>query len=334
MRRIAAALLVPLAACAVLAGCGSSGSSGSAGSSSSPGSANSNATVRASGSFNKTPSVTIPKAKASANLEISTPIKGTGAVLKTGDAALVNYAIYKWTGTTNTLLGSTFGIGPNSGPQVIPPQLGLPGLATALKGAKLGSRIVAVLPPKYGYGTSGAQQIGISGSDTLVWVIDLLQQFPQGDAASGTSVSHGGGSLPTVTANAGQAPVITIPRHSPPAKLSVTTLIKGSGPKTVKGDVLVTQYVGVNWRTGKVFGTSWPSAQLPAGRMLSFTLGGKVLTGFNDGLAGIPVGSRVMLVIPPALGYGPAGGQPSAGILKTDTLVFVVDILAVQPANT
>ena len=59
-----------------------------------------------------------------------------------------------------------------------------------------------------------------------------------------------------------------------------------------------------------------------------------MLTGWNDGLAGIPVGSRVMLVIPPALGYGPAGGQPSAGIKKNDTLVFVVDILGSSPANS
>ena len=329
MRRIAAALLVPLAACAVLAGCGSSRpSSGAAGS------ANTNAAVKVTGSFNKTPTVSIPKTSASSNLVISTPIKGSGAVLKTGNSALANVEIYKWTGTANTLIDTTFGTGPSSGPQVIPSQMGLSGLATALKGAKVGSRIVAVLPPKYGYGPSGQSQLGISGSDTLVWVIDLLQQFSQGQAASGTSVSHGGGSLPTVTAKAGQAPVITIPKHAPPTKLSVTTLIKGTGPKTAKGDVLVVQYVGVIWRTGTTFSTSWPSAQSPVGNPFSFTLGGRVLTGWNDGLAGIPVGSRVMLVIPPALGYGPVGGEKSAGITKTDTLVFVVDILGVQPANS
>ena len=328
MRRIAAALLVPLAACAVLAGCGSA-SSGSAGST------NSNAAVKVTGTFNKAPTVTIPKQAPSTNLVISTPIKGTGSALQTGSSALANVAIYKWTGTTNTLVDSTFGTGPSGGPQVIPSQMGLSGLATALKGAKLGSRVVAVLPPKYGYGTSGQSQLGITGTDTLVWVIDLLQQFSPGQSANGAAVSHGGGSLPTVTAGpAGQAPVVTIPKHSPPAKLSVTTLIKGTGPKTAKGDSLVVQYVGVNWRTGKVFSSSWPSAQSPVGNPFSFTLGGRVLTGWNDGLAGIPVGSRVMLVIPPALGYGPAGGQPSAGIEKNDTLVFVVDILGAQPGNS
>jgi FKBP-type peptidyl-prolyl cis-trans isomerase len=330
MRRIAAALLIPLAASAVLAGCGSSGSPGTAGS------ANSNASVKVTGTFDTTPAVSIPKAAPSSKLVISTPIKGTGAVVKSGSDALANIAIYKWSGTTNTLVESTFGTAANRGPQVIPTQtgLGLTGLATALNGAKLGTRIVAVLPPKYGYGTSGQSQLGITGSDTLVWVIDLLQEFPQGQSASGATVSHGGGALPTVTATAGQAPVIAVPKHSPPAKLSVTTLIKGTGPKTVKGERLVVQYVGVNWRTGKVFSTSWPSAATPTGIPFAFTLGGQVLPGWNDGLAGMPVGSRVMLVIPPALGYGPIGGQPSAGITKTDTLAFVVDILGVHPANT
>ncbi len=57
------------------------------------------------------------------------------------------------------------------------------------------------------------------------------------------------------------------------------------------------------------------------------------MAGWNDALVGVPVGSRVMLVIPPALGYGPSGGQPSAGIKKNDTLVFVIDVLGEQPAS-
>jgi len=117
------------------------------------------------------------------------------------------------------------------------------------------------------------------------------------------------------------------PKSSPPKGLSVTTLIKGSGPKLVKGDTVVAQYVGSIWRTGKVFSTSWPSAQAPTGQPFSFSLGTDVVPGWAQGLAGVPVGSRVMLVIPPALGYGPEGGQASAGIKKDDTLVFVVDVL-------
>ncbi len=320
MRRFAAALLVPLAACAVLAGCSSSSSPASA-----------NAAVTVSGTFDKTPTVTIPAQKATANLVTSTPVKGTGAVLASGNSALANVAIYKWSGTKHSLVESTFG----SGPQVIPAQLGLPGLTTALKGARVGSRIVAVLPPKYGYGTAGQSQLQITGTDTLVWVIDLLQQYSPTQSATGSQVSSGGGTLPTVTAKSGQAPVVTIPKNSPSSSLSVTTLIKGTGPKLAKGDTAVTQYVGVNWRTGSVFGSSWPSSQAPAGQLLSFQVGGsQVLAGLSTGLEGVPVGSRVLVVVPPALGYGPAGGQASAGINKTDTLVFVMDVLGSAPAGS
>jgi FKBP-type peptidyl-prolyl cis-trans isomerase len=319
MRRFAVALLIPLAACAVLAGCGSSGSSA----------ADANGAVKVAGAFDKTPTVTIPGQKANAKLVISTPIKGTGDTLKSGNAALANVAIYKWSGTSHTLVDSTFG----TGPQMIPAQMGLVGLTDALKGAHIGSRIVAVLPPKYGYGAAGQSQLQIKGTDTLVWVIDLLQQYSSTQAANGSDVSHGGGALPSVTATTGQAPVITVPKNAPPAKLSVTTLIKGSGPRLASGDTVVAQYVGSIWRTGKVFSSTWPSTQVPTGLPFSFQLGGKVIEGWNQGLTGVSVGSRVMIVIPPSLGYGPAGGQPSAGIQKNDSLVFVIDVLGLQPAG-
>jgi FKBP-type peptidyl-prolyl cis-trans isomerase len=315
MRRIALALVVPIAAAAVLAGCGGSSS-------------NANDAVKVSGSFNKTPTVTIPSEQASSNLVISKPVQGTGATLKAGNAALANLVLYKWSGKTHSLLDSTY----SSGPQIIPSESELSGITTALKGAKMGSRVVVVLPPKYGYGTSGNSNLGVTGKDTLVWVIDLLQQYGVGQSASGSQVSSGGGSLPSVTAKAGQAPTVTIPKNSPPSSLSVTTLIKGSGPKVATGDTVVTQYVGYIWRTGDLFGSTWPTSQ-QSGAPFSFQLGGDVLAGFSEGLSGVNVGSRVMLVIPPSLGYGPAGGNSSAGITKTDTLVFVIDVIGYLPKS-
>jgi FKBP-type peptidyl-prolyl cis-trans isomerase len=314
MRRIALALVAPVAAAAVLAGCGGSSS-------------NANDAVKVTGSFNKTPTVTIPSEQASSNLVISKPVKGTGAVLKEGNAALANLVLYKWSGTTHTLIDSTY----SSGPQIIPSESELTGITTALKGVRLGSRLVVVLPPKYGYGSSGNSNLGVTGKDTLVWVIDLLQQYAGNQSASGSQVSSGGGTLPSVTAKAGSAPSVTIPKNSPPSSLSVTTLIKGSGPTLAKGDTVVTQYVGYIWRTGDVFSSTWPSTDQPDGAPFSFQLGGDVLTGFSDGLSGVTVGSRVMVVIPPSLGYGPAGGDSSAGITKTDTLVFVIDVLGYLP---
>src|SRR5215472_6877971 len=249
MRRLAAAILVPAAACAVLAGCGSSGSS------------NSNAGVTVSGTFDKAPAVKIPAAKADSNLVISKPIKGSGPAVQSGNAILANVALYKWRGTTHSLVDSTY----VSGPQILPARMGLSGLISALKHARVGDRVVAVLPPKYGYRAAGQPQLQITATDTTVWVIDVLQQFAPTASATGAHVTNGGGPLPTVTAPpAGQAPAITVPKSAPPAKLSVTTLIKGTGPKLATGDTVVAQYVGSNWRTGKVFSQSWPSAQSPA----------------------------------------------------------------------
>lgn len=319
MRR-AAALLVPVfAAAALVAGCGSSSSSSSG--------ASPNASVTVSGVFGKAPAVQIPAKKASSELRYETAIQGKGAAVPAGDSVLGNFALYGWTGTKHTLLDSTF----TSAPQLLPAQLPLPGLETALKGQKLGSRVLAVLPPKYGYGTKGNSTINVSPTETLVWVVDLIKAFSPTAAAAGTHVSNGGGKLPTVTVVSG-APTISIPKNSPPAKLEVKTLIKGTGAPLVDGQAVVAQVVGSIWRTGKVFYSTWPSATT-AGAPFSFQLGGQVITGWNKGLVGVPVGSRVMLIVPPVDGYGKAG-QSSAGIKGTDTLVFVVDILDASTATS
>jgi peptidylprolyl isomerase len=86
------------------------------------------------------------------------------------------------------------------------------------------------------------------------------------------------------------------------------------------GQNLVVQYTGMLWRNGQVFDSSWSRGR-PSGISLN-----QVITGWKTGLAGQTVGSRVLLVIPPADGYGKAG-QSQAGIKGTDTLVFAVDIL-------
>ena len=82
------------------------------------------------------------------------------------------------------------------------------------------------------------------------------------------------------------------------------------------------QYTGVNWRTKKVFDSSW-SRREPFATVIGE---GQVIQGWDDGLVGQTVGSRVLLVIPPADGYGKTGSS-SVGIKGTDTIVFAVDIL-------
>ena len=120
-----------------------------------------------------------------------------------------------------------------------------------------------------------------------------------------------------------------VPASAPPAKLTVKALAQGSGPKVAKGDYLVVQYTGAIWKTGKVFDSSW-SRSAPFG----FNIGaGQVVKGWDSGLIGQAAGSRVLLSIPPADGYG-ASPPAGSGIGKTDTMVFVIDILGVyQPTK-
>src|ERR1700761_626433 len=299
MRRIVALFVLPLIAGLALVGCGSSKP------------ASPNASVTATGSFGSSPKVTIPKETATSTLSVKTLVQGKGAAIKKSDIFLSNFTIYVWSGKTNKLLDSTY----SSSPQVLPASL-LPGIQTAVTGAKVGSRVLAVIPPKDGYGTSGNSELGVTGSGTA--------------GATGTQTYSGGGSLPTVSDAKGSAPKITIPKNvTPPKTLVSKTLIKGTGATVTKGQDVVAQYVGVNWRTGTTFDSSW-SRSLP----YSFKIGAspsQVITGWDKGLVGQTVGSRVLLVIPPSDGYGSAG-ESQAGIKGTDTLVFVVDILgAVSP---
>jgi FKBP-type peptidyl-prolyl cis-trans isomerase len=333
MRRSLALVAIPLIAGLALAGCGSSKSTSTSSSASAASTAggNANADVTASGPFGKAPTVTIPKAKASSSLEVKTLITGSGSTLTATDAFLGNYVVYSWDGTSHALKGSTYGTGET--PTLFSTPL-LTGLTKALVGKKVGSRVLAVIPPALGFGSSGNSQAGITGTTTLVFVIDVLKAYPGTEGATGTTVAHGGGDLPAVTepATAGTAPTVTMPASSvkPPATLQVQTLIKGSGPKVVAGDYLVAQYVGYIWRTGKVFDSSW-SRKTPFG----FEIGAnpaQVITGWDTGLLGQTVGSRVLLVIPPKDGYGSSGAS-QAGITGTDTLVFVVDIVDAYSAS-
>jgi len=311
MRRIAVLTALPLLAVGVLAGCGGSSSNSSAA-----------PAVTVSGAFGKAPAVTIPAEKAGSKLTIKTLVHGNGQALGKTDAFVGNYAIYLWSGTSHKLLQSTFKAGGK--PTLFSGTL-LPGLETALIGQKMGSRVLAVIPPKEGFGTGGDAQAGIKGTDTLVFVVDMIKDFSGTAAAAGQQVSNGGGSLPAVTAAAaGAAPTIKTPNGNPPKNLTTKVLIKGTGPAVAAGDEVVVQYLGAIWRNGYQFDSSWKRSQ-PFG----FTIGAspsQVIPGWDKGLAGQTVGSRVMLIIPPADGYGKTG-SPQAHIKGTDTLVFVVDIL-------
>lgn len=327
-RRVLVAM--PVLAGLALAGCSSS--SGTAKASTSPSSSASasggvapvsgmgaNDQVTVAGAFNKEPTVTIPNAHPGDQLLTKTLITGTGAAVGSTNYNIVNYALYKWNGTTHTKLGSTY----TATPQPMASAQVLPGLQKALVGQKAGSRVLAVIPPSQAFGSAGNSQGGISGTDTLVFVIDVIGTFPGNASISGKQVQAGPG-LPTVSDTTTSQPVITIPKNAPPKGMTTKTLIQGTGPKVLSGQFIVVQYTGVNWRTGQVFDASWKRNQ-PYG--LAIGQPGGVIVGWDIGLIGKNVGSRELLMIPPSDGYG-SQGQAQAGIKGTDTMVFVVDILA------
>jgi peptidylprolyl isomerase len=119
-------------------------------------------------------------------------------------------------------------------------------------------------------------------------------------------------------------PAIDKPTGSPPDKLVKEDIVKGKGRAAKSGDTVSVQYVGVNFSNGQEFDASWDR-----GQPFSFPLGaGQVIPGWDKGVAGMKVGGRRQLTIPPELGYGAQGSPPA--IPPNETLVFVVDLLEIQ----
>jgi peptidylprolyl isomerase len=115
-------------------------------------------------------------------------------------------------------------------------------------------------------------------------------------------------------------PKLGAPQGDPPTSLVRKDLVVGHGPAATAGDTVSVQYVGISWSTGKQFDASWDR-----GQPFAFPLGqGQVIQGWDNGVAGMKVGGRRELVIPPDQGYGPQGAPPD--IAPNETLVFVVDL--------
>jgi peptidylprolyl isomerase len=318
-----------LAAGAVLvAGCSSKSKSSSASASGTvPIASNATASAAVSGAFGTTPTVKLLSSKPPTITEVSVVSKGTGAVVKVGELAVVDD--YGRTWRSAATFQDTFGDA--EPPDTLPVGTGsipLEGLDRALVGVPIGSRVLVVLPPSAGFGNVASNlPTGVTKTDTAVLVFDVRAAYAGNAGPTGAAVASGGGALPTVSGGLTSKPVIAIPKTTPPTALSTTTLIQGSGAVTASGDELVVQYVGQIWASGKEFDSSW-SRSLPAG----FTVGvGELIPAWDKALVGVKVGSRVLLVVPPVDGYGSAG-ESAAGISGTDTLVFVVDILGAFPA--
>lgn len=207
----------------------------------------------------------------------------------------------------------------------------IPAWEKALPGVKVGSRVVLVAPPDDAFAQLTRAPEGVFPSDTVMFVIDILDSVAPQTLVDGKPVAVAADpALPTVTG--GKNPKVTIPKVDPPTDLVERLLLQGTGPKIAEGETILAQYVGVNWRDGKRFDSSWDAGRHPFAVRVAArdprTGADGVIEGWVRSLVGEKVGSRVLIVVPPKLGYGKAGNE-DAGIRGTDTLVFVIDILGV-----
>lgn len=275
------------------------------------------AQVQVKGAFGSKPTVQVPTPFAVGKTVRQVLTRGAGAPVTRGQRVTVDYLGVN--GADGREFNSSFGARPSS--FVLDPRQYLPGLVTAVIGTSVGSRVLVAIPPADAYGVSGQPSVGIGPTDTIVVVVDVRSARDVLTRATGTAVTPRSG-LPQVTVRSDGEPSIRLPRGTAPATLVVQPLIVGRGAKVRKGQQITVQYTGVIWPGGRRFDSSWDRdtpAVFPIGR-------GQVVAGWDEGLVGQPVGSRVLLALPPDKGYG-AAGRPASGIKGTDTLVFVVDIL-------
>ncbi|MEI5099639.1 FKBP-type peptidyl-prolyl cis-trans isomerase [Streptomyces sp. PmtG] len=269
--------------------------------------------------FGEKPTVAKGKGKPSSDLAVKTIIAGKGVEVAKGDYLQAHYLGQIW--DSAKVFDNSYD---RKAPTIFPIGVGqvIPGWDQGLVGKKVDSRVELAIPPVLGYGKEGNAQAGIKGTDTLVFVVDIVNTYGPKSSAKGKDVAQDNKDLPKVGTNTdGKAPSVDVPKAAAPKKVVATYVIEGDGDEVKESDSLLCQYKGVLWSDGKEFDSSYKRKQLA-----QFQLA-QVVPGWRKGLTGKKVGSRVLVVVPPKDGYAdkPPQGSP---IKKDSTLVFAVDILA------
>ncbi|CAL9390150.1 FKBP-type peptidyl-prolyl cis-trans isomerase [Streptomyces sp. enrichment culture] len=275
--------------------------------------------ITAGTGFGEKPTVAKGSGDPSEDLAVKTVIAGGGRTIAENDFVVAHYLGQVW--STAKVFDNSYD---RKEPLAIQLAQGtiIDGWRYGLVGRKAGSRVQMAIPPTWGYGEQGNEQAGIKGTDTLVFVIDVQDTFNARSSAKGADVAQDDVGLPKVGTNTdGKAPSIEVPDSDAPKKLVANYVIEGDGEKVGAEDSVLVQYKGVLWDGGKEFDSTYGRGQLT-----SFSLQ-QVVKGWAQGLTGKKVGSRVLIVIPPELGYGDNPPQGSE-IKKDSTLVFSVDVLA------
>ena len=281
------------------------------------------------GEVGEEPEITIPDIEPP-DEEISGVIsQGSGeeGLVAADDLVVANVAQYQWTapGEGEPVEGqSSYETG---APDLIRMDQMPDDITDTLVSQPLDSRAAYVFPPLSEEEQAQAEQMGQPAPEgASVLVIDLMESFSQGAVVPGEQTEEGGGDLPTVTQGGHSEPVIDVPDTDAPDELEVTPLIEGRGDEVEEGQQIVVQYTGVRWEPedngeNTVFDSSWAQGGVPFDTTIG---GGAVIEGWDEGIVGEDVGSRLMLVVPPDLASGDDAEEQGA---PEGTLVFVVDVL-------
>jgi peptidylprolyl isomerase len=175
---------------------------------------------------------------------------------------------------------------------------------------------------------------------TRILVLSAAAVLGLGMAACGSSTAPGvqlapsagqtqvaAATTPKVPADLSTEPTVTVPKTPAPTHLVTKDLITGTGQTAQEGDTVTVNYVGVLYKTGKTFDSSWSRHQTFTTALTT----GSVIPGWVQGIAGMKVGGRRELIIPPSLGYGAKGSPPT--IPGNSTLIFVVDLISVSSSS-
>lgn len=255
--------------------------------------------VTVEGEFGTASTATFELGQTVADAQRSVISEGDGEQITDGD--YVSYALSAFDGESGERLGDA---GYVDG-ELLPPALTADApLGQIIGCATVGTRLSVVFPTTE---TSAAQ----------IYVVDVLDIVPT--AAWGEEQEPVAG-MPTVTLAEDGEPSVEIPDAPAPTDLQISVLKEGDGIPVENGDTTLLQYYGYGWESGESFDSSWAN-----GAPIQIE-GNTYVEGFVQALAGQKVGSQVLVVIPPALGYGE--GEINDADLQGQTLVFVIDILA------
>jgi hypothetical protein len=263
--------------------------------------------VTVTGDLGTEPTITLPATPFNVSGFATVLVEdGTGAAITSGQ--IIQMQEVAVSGVDGSILGSTWSTGAQTLTAGSNDTLG--NFDEVLLSAHVGARILVAYPSSTATSTNSAE--------TDVIALDIIDAYSVPSRASGETVTPADG-LPTVTLSDTGEPSLTPVTTDAPTTLVTQTLIKGAGAAVTEGQVVTVNYSGWLW-DGTAFDSSWTD-----GTSATFTLDtDSVITGWVQGLVGQTVGSQVLLIIPPDLGYG---DTEQGTIPASSTLVFVVDIL-------